>query len=149
MDIDGDGQSDRNMIRNIITMNGGVIDAEVKDDGTSTGAVSVNTRYLVLGDKPTDKAAGTSVLTEYGKIRTAAQTYGVEVISLQKLLAQMGWKAEERTVELGGKGASPGEFRKRTPGGEGTNSAPPPAAVPAAPAEAPAAPMAPVADPFE
>ena len=69
MDINGDHVSDRALVRNIITMNGGVIDAELSDDGKPTGAISVETRYLVTGEKPTEKAAvGGGSLSEYGNM---------------------------------------------------------------------------------
>lgn len=138
MDIDGDGLSDRETIRNIITLNGGVIDAELKDDGTRVGNMSVNTRYLVLGEKPTD-ATDAKMLQEYNFLLGEVQRYGTEVISVQKLLAQMGWKPDARTVEIGGSGA-PGEFRRRTAPGARPAAAAPGAPAAAAPAAAPAAP---------
>src|SRR5206468_3589557 len=52
MDIDNDGGSDRQRIRDLIALNGGVIDAESDDEGKKTGSMSINTKYLVLGDPP-------------------------------------------------------------------------------------------------
>jgi hypothetical protein len=159
MDIDGDGVSDRETIRNIITLNGGVIDAELKDNGTRVGSMTVNTRYMVLGEKPTDKTSDT-MLKEYRFLLDEVQRYGTEVISVQKLLSQMGWKSESRTVDIGSSGA-PGEFRRRTaPGakpaaggaapGAGAGGAAAPAAAPAedTPAAEPAAAGA-AEDPFK
>ena len=37
MDLDKDGLSDLDKVRNLITVNGGVVDAELKDDGTRAG----------------------------------------------------------------------------------------------------------------
>jgi hypothetical protein len=136
MDIDGDGLSDRDTIRSVITMNGGVIDAELKDDGTRVGSMSVNTRYMVLGEKPTDKSSET-MLKEYNFLLGEVQRYGTEVISVQKLLAQMGWKPDSRTVEIGNSGA-PGEFRRRSATGSRPAVSPAPAAAPAGDAAAPA-----------
>ena len=62
MDIDGDGQSDHDLIRNLIRINGGVIDAEVDADGKRKGKISINTRYLIVGEEATDKT--TSSLRE-------------------------------------------------------------------------------------
>lgn len=148
MDIDGDGLSDRDTIRNIITMNGGVIDAELKDNGTRVGNMSVNTRYMVLGEKPTE-STDPKMLQEYNFLLGEVQRYGTEVISVQKLLNQMGWKAESRTVEIGDTGA-PGEFRRRTaPGTRPAATTPAPAAPAATPAAEPAeAPAAMEEDPF-
>jgi hypothetical protein len=158
MDINRDSVSDRDMIRNFIKMSGGVIDAELQDDGTRTGNVTVDTRYLVLGEKPTEKS-GTRMLQEYNQILVEAGKFGTETINVQKLLAMMGVKPEERTVELG-PSAGKNEFKKRLPPRGGAAGAPAPGAgatapvdplAPAAPAAAPAAPapMAPVEDPFK
>lgn len=115
MDINKDGVDDRELIRNIITMNGGVIDAELKNDGTRQGKLSVNTRYMVLGEKPTD-SANPKMLQEYQHMLVEVQSFGTEIISVQKLLNQMGWKPDSRTVQIGNTGA-PGEFRRRSPAG--------------------------------
>jgi len=162
MDIDGDKVEDYDTVRNIITLNGGVIDAELRPNGTRTGNLTVNTRYLVLGDPP-DETAAAAAITEFTNIQKEVSRYGTDIIPVQKLLTQMGWKVEERTVELaGGKGAS-SQFRNRKPG---QKAAPPPAAgeapavepTPSPAGEAPAGadpfgapagePAAPAADPF-
>jgi hypothetical protein len=148
MDINKDSVSDRDMIRNFIKMSGGVIDAELQDDGTRTGNISVNTRYLVLGEKPTDKS-GTRMLQEYNFLLQETSKYGTETINVQKLMSMMGVKPEERKVDLG-TNAGKNEFKKRTPARPGTSTpAPEPAAAPA-PGPMPAAPMpaAPPVDPF-
>ncbi|WP_425614417.1 hypothetical protein NA78x_004284 [Anatilimnocola sp. NA78] len=149
MDIDKDGLSDREQIRNYIQMSGGVIDAELYDDGKRVGNLTVNTRYLVLGEKPNEKS-GERILLEYNQLLGEMNKYGTETINIQKLMAMMGVKPEERTVELG-KSAAKNEFKRRTPkagaaapaGGAPLDLAPAPA-----PAAAPAA--APVGeDPFK
>ncbi len=142
MDIDRDQVSDREQIRNIIQMSGGVIDAELQDDGTRTGALTVNTRYLVLGEKPNERS-GTRMLQEYNFMLGEVNKYGTETINVQKLMAMMGYKPEERKVELG-TNAAKSEFKKRGPakagpapvGGEPAGvpgiapAGPPPAAAP-------------------
>lgn len=149
MDIDKDGVSDREMIRNFIQMSGGVIDAELQDDGTRTGSMSVNTRYLVLGEKPTERS-GTRMLQEYNFLLGEVTKYGTETINVQKLMQMMGVKAEERTVDLG-TNAAKSEFKKRNPArpaaGPVGGAAAPGAAAPAAPMPAGGQP-APVVDPF-
>lgn len=146
MDINRDGVSDRDLIRNVIKMSGGKIDAELQDDGVRTGSVNVNTRYLVLGEKPNERS-GTRMLQEYNFMLTETSKYGTETINVQKLMAMMGYKPEERTVELGANAAK-NEFKKRQPGKAAAGAAPAaaPGFDPAAPA-APAAPMAPAAPP--
>jgi hypothetical protein len=144
MDINGDGLDDYALVKNVILLNGGVVDAEVKADGTREGKITVNTRYLVLGERPTEVSDATMLL-QYRNIYDEAQKNGTDIIPVQKLLALMGWKVEERTVELEGSGG--GDFRRRTPGAKAAPKATPaPGATPAA-APADAAEPMPV-DPF-
>lgn len=123
MDIDGDGKSDQTKVKSIITTGGGVVDAELLEDGSIAGKMTMETRYLVLGQRPTDK---TNVkLTEgYTRIIGEASQLGIETMALDKLLDRMGYVAEQRVVDLtrgggaGGQGgaAKPSPFRKRAPG---------------------------------
>lgn len=146
MDLNNDGVSDRELIKNVIAMNGGLVDAELRDDGKRVGAITVNTRYVVLGDKPTDKTDN-KILDEYAKLVSEAQRFGVETISVQKLLNLMGWKVEEKTLNLA-KTRDVNKFKngeKKPAEAAPTEEAAAPAA---APAKAPAA--APVEDdPFK
>lgn len=108
MDIDGDRVSDRDLVRNVITMGGGRIDAEVHDDGEVEGTLDVNTRYLVRGDQP--DSGNAKLLQEYSKLVGTAQTLGIQEITLPMLLELMGFKPEVRTVGLG-KNADPLQFK--------------------------------------
>jgi hypothetical protein len=118
MDINGDGKSDRDLIRNVITMSGGVIDAELHDDGKVTGKMDVGTRYLVLGDRPSE-TDNPEALRGFSEMMDGATRYGVELMKLGDLLGLMGWKPEIRTVEFGDLGQPIVEeaerFRRRTP----------------------------------
>jgi hypothetical protein len=145
MDIDGDQQSDRETIKHIITMNGGVIDTEIKDTGErDEGQMSVNTRYVVTGDTSEKGNLAIKNITSYQVTRTKffsdVSLYGVEKISVQQLLDMMGWKPEEKTVGLGG--VMDSGFSKRGPSAKGAPGAPPVGKAPgveAAPAEVPPA----------
>jgi hypothetical protein len=119
MDIDGDGESDRQRIRDLIALNGGMIDEEVADDGKKTGEMSINTKYLILGSEPAagDKeGAKSTLLDSYSAIRSEAQTLGVKIINVGDFLDYMGYKPEERTINLGA-GAKSGDFKARLPDG--------------------------------
>jgi hypothetical protein len=156
IDLDKDGISDFDQVLNIIRLNGGVVDAQVRDDGTRTGNIDFNTRYLVLGELPTEKTSE-KARNEFTKIRGEGDRYGTDIITVEKLLTQMGWKAEERTVKLAGSKAA-AEFRTRKPGTKNgaaaeappaeadPGAAPMPEAAPPAGADPFAAPMG--ADPF-
>lgn len=151
MDIDGDQQSDRETIKHIITMNGGVIDTEVMDTGLrDEGKMSVNTRYVVMGDSSGKGNLAIKDLDQYEKTRTAffneMTQFAVEKISVQQLLDMMGWKPEEKTTGLGG--VMDSGFTKRTPASKPAPAAAPGAEEPAAeaPPKKPAA--ADPSDPF-
>ena len=108
MDIDGDSRSDRDLVRNIISLGGGVIDAEVHDDGAVEGELSANTRYLVRGTPP--DGSDTKLMTEYTNLIGQAENLGIEQINLHMLLELMGYKAEVKTIGLG-KHADPSQFK--------------------------------------
>ncbi len=119
MDLNDDRRSDRDYIRNLIFMNGGEIDAEVKDDGELTGRLTPNTRYLVVGSKP-DENSTAELRSGWNDLQTAADDLQIKQISLNELLSLMGWKPDVRTVKLG-YGASydadrlaPGGIRQKT-----------------------------------
>lgn len=160
MDINKDRVDDYDMIKSVIQMNGGVIDAELRTDANGkivrTGDINVDTRYFVEGEKPSE-ATSPDLLKQYNAFDADRERFNVKKISVEKLLALMGWRSEERTVELAG---SRGGFLKRSPGktqpAPATSSeaspaaegaAPSPAAAPADPFGAPAD-AAPAADPF-
>lgn len=104
-DIDGDGDSDRQRIRDLIATNRGIIDCEVDDDGKTTGQVTPATQYLIQGKAPSDN----KVLTEYSRVIGVAKDSGTVVLSVQQFLNMVGYKADERTVGLG-RGADPRDF---------------------------------------
>jgi hypothetical protein len=112
MDIDGDGESDHARLRDLVSLNGGVVDAEVADDGTRSGKLSINTKYLVLGDRPDDTSKDRE---SYGVILGEAQELGVKTLNVAEFLDYMGYKDENRTVSLG-LGAKASDFRPRLPG---------------------------------
>jgi hypothetical protein len=100
MDIDGDSQSDRALIRRLISLNGGVVDAEVDDEGELSGAVSVQTRYLVVGDEISEKSSSKLQRAD-AQLRTDAKSLGVTVIPVDRLLSDMGYQRISKPVALG------------------------------------------------
>ncbi len=115
MDLDGDGNSDRKRMRELITMNGGVIDAEVADDGTKSGLLGVGTKYLVRGEQP-KPVEGSNSLAGWSEINKEAQTLGTKTMDVHELLNYMGHKVQDRTVPLG-TNARADDFKPRLPEG--------------------------------
>jgi hypothetical protein len=133
IDLDGDGRSDMKLARDLIELNGGAVDAYLADDGTVEGQISVNTRYLVLGEFP-EQANQVKLQNGWNNMNVDAQTEGVEKITLDKFLNQIGYAPDDRMVQLGAgaraadfppqpeSGSAPGstrggptQFRPRTP----------------------------------
>jgi hypothetical protein len=111
MDIDGDGKSDLPRIRDLISLGGGIVDAEVADDGTRTGQMTINTKYLVLGERPDERSKN---LDAYSAINEEAKTLGIKPIDVSEFIKYMGYKDEHKTVTLG-RFAKPTDFKPRLP----------------------------------
>ena len=113
IDIDDDGQSDRERVRNLIELNGGVVDAPLDSQGKRTGKLTVNTRYMVMGERP-DAKSPPALLEDYSKMQKAAEELHIEQISLDELLRRMGWKNQSPVIRFEvGSGAS--DFGSGTP----------------------------------
>ncbi len=97
IDVDEDGRSDLDLLKSLIEINGGIIDAVVDDEGKLTGQVTIQSRYLVLGPAPTEE----DPLRGYTAIIKAADTQGVQKISLDLVLNYVGYDGKQRTVALG------------------------------------------------
>jgi hypothetical protein len=115
MDINGDGKNNLQLLRNLIKLNGGVVDCDVDEKGKVNGEISVETRYLVLGDKPSEKGDPSGVVA-YSKIRGDAESLGIQKISLSDLLERMGYKPRSHLVNFG-VGANPNDFKPKPEGG--------------------------------
>ncbi|HEX5472117.1 MAG TPA: hypothetical protein VFW73_09530, partial [Lacipirellulaceae bacterium] len=90
IDVDGDGQSDLQLARDLIQLNGGIVDAYLGDDGKVHGEITANTRYLVLGDVP-DSALKSALQQGYHEMSKTASTLGVQTITLPQFIDQMGY----------------------------------------------------------
>lgn len=100
IDIDGDGSSDLKLARDLIALNGGVVDAYLDDKGATQGEVTVDTRYLVLGEFPED-AIKAEFRNGWSNMTKEAEQKGVETITIAEFLNHMGYTPEERTGKPG------------------------------------------------
>ncbi|HVT27340.1 MAG TPA: hypothetical protein VHE81_04915 [Lacipirellulaceae bacterium] len=122
IDIDGDGQSDLRLARDLIEMNGGIVDAYLGEDGKVHGEIDANTRFLVLGDVP--ESAVKSVMQQgYHEMSKTASSLGVQTITLPEFIDEMGYKPQDRTVRLG-TGAKASDFPPRPDQGAGPAKSP-------------------------
>lgn len=121
IDIDGDGISDLQRAKDLIALNGAMVDVSLEEDGTVDGEMTVNTRYLVLGDSP-DQPSKAVYRDGYQQMSREANNLGVDTITLAEFLNRMGYKPAEETVRFSGgsstasaAGGAPRNFRFRTP----------------------------------
>jgi hypothetical protein len=115
VDFDDDGNSDMQLARELIEMNGGVVDAYLSEDGQVAGEITANTRYLVLGDSP-ELTTQVKLQTGWNTMSQTASQLGVESITLPQFLAQMGYRPRDRMVPLGS-GATARDFPARPESG--------------------------------
>lgn len=118
MDINGNGTDERQRVRDLVSMNGGIIDAEIGPDGKPIGKITLNTRYVVVGDLSGGKSTDGSY-----KLLDEAKKLNVETITLTKFLDMIGYSpkvgsatlAPEEVIRAPVPGAPAGGFRPRIP----------------------------------
>ena len=119
IDIDGDGRSDRQLVHNLVTMSGGVIDVELDEKGERSGTpgdITPNTTYFIVGDAPTDSKGDSKVMKEWSALQKKAAEMGVEQVKAKEFVARAGVKPQTRVIHFG-MGANEGDFRAKPPEG--------------------------------
>lgn len=101
VDMDGDGRSDLERLKSVIALNNGKVDAVPGPNGTIDGQMTVDTRYLILGDHPDEPTRQADERRAWDRMSEEADTLGIEPIALTDFLRLMGWQSEQRTVNLG------------------------------------------------
>ena len=113
VDIDGDGNSDRELLHSIITNAGGGIEVEVDDQGNripSGRKMSIKSKFLVVGDLPNpDDFAGfeerrteaQNIQNEAKALKEEARQQGIRVIRFPDFLAFIGYQAKQRVFAAG------------------------------------------------
>ncbi len=105
IDIDNDGVSDRDTLRQLVAAHGSKITTEVDDQGMRAGGkIDVNTKYLVIGKIPdastvSDKETQQEFLKiakMHNEMRDEAQLQGVREISLKDFLLHIGYTPTRR-----------------------------------------------------
>ncbi|MEQ8847609.1 hypothetical protein [Botrimarina sp.] len=120
IDLDGDGASDLKRAKDLIELNGGIIDVVLGEDGQIDGQMTVNTDYLVLGESP-DRPNQAAYREGFQTMSKQASDLGVDTITLSEFLNRVGYKPAEKTERFAGGGSQGGgssagrSFRFRTP----------------------------------
>jgi hypothetical protein len=134
MDIDGDGVSDLQTVKELIEMSGGKVDYWADDKGNKGGEITIHTRYLVVDSQAREFGSGAAAggqqseeakaknkeaeaeATKYSEAIEKARRYGLKKITLGDLLQQMGWKSQTQVVHYG-REANPKDFQPKPPEG--------------------------------
>ncbi len=115
MDIVGDGKSHLQTVLDLIKANEGVVDSYINDKGELVGELTVNTRYLILGEAPTEKG-DTTQIASFSKMIESAKHLGIQKLPIGDLVMQMGWKNETPVVRFGA-GKNPNDFKAKPENG--------------------------------
>jgi hypothetical protein len=110
IDIDGDGRSDLDYVKNLITMNGGKVDAVADDQGNLVGGITTSTRYLIMGAPPTETAKDSKLLKTFSKLVGEADRLNIQKIDAKTLLQMMGNPSQPKVIHYG-QGANEKDFR--------------------------------------
>lgn len=111
IDFNDDGKSELDQLKTIIKINNGRVDSVLDENGKVEGEMNVHTRYLILGEYPSDPRKG-GIRHGWDAMSELADTLGVETITLEEFLSLMGWQAGSQVVKLG-HGARPEDFKAR------------------------------------
>lgn len=114
-DLDGDETEDRSQLRQLIEATGGQVDADDLQGEEPWKGLSIQTRYLIVGDEPDSNAVsglGAEVARKrfesWSKMRDRATELGVEMMPLSKLLNFLDYR---KTTPVANSRTASGESR--------------------------------------
>ena len=105
IDLDGDGKSDMEQLRQIVENANAKVDNEVTELGERLGnGLSVHTKFLVIGESPNIDNAKTDeqrdkmqeLLAKMKEIREEARLKAVRVVGINDFLSYIGYKPQRR-----------------------------------------------------
>jgi hypothetical protein len=110
IDLDGDGESDRDLFHKEMAVRGAAIVDEVDDAGNRpTPAINETIKFVIMGALPDPTEAATEdeykrmdlVLKQAKDMRNEARLYGVRIIPLNAFLDYIGYKPKRRLFRPG------------------------------------------------
>jgi hypothetical protein len=112
MDPNGEDRNNIQAVKDIITTNGGVVDCYLDEKGRQIGNMSVNTRFLVLGEAPNERGQA-AMIAGFTKMQKEAEGLGIQKIQLADMLQRMGWKNRTPIIHFG-RNVNPKEFAPKS-----------------------------------
>jgi ElaB/YqjD/DUF883 family membrane-anchored ribosome-binding protein len=115
MDIDANGTNRPDALRNLITMSGGEVVAELSDKGERKGQMDATTRFLIVGKEHTPGTPEALIKARVQMLREA-EKLGVQTINLTDFLRRIDYKNPTPATHFG-PGADPNQFLAKPPEG--------------------------------
>ena len=95
LDIDGDGEDDSALLRRLIEDQGGRVDLTIDSGGTVRGKLTLNTKCVVMDDKPA--SSGKDYAELLSTLHREALDHGIPVVSARRFADQLGYsRAQNR-----------------------------------------------------
>jgi len=88
IDVDRDGKSDIEVLRRVIALNGGVVDAELDMEGRSRGQLRPDTTYLIVGKVPDKTRASPKVAQQFDDFMQRAAQLRIRVLHVDRLMGR-------------------------------------------------------------
>lgn len=113
LDLDEDGKSDRDIVRDIISNAGAAVELEIDDQGNRTPEgrkLSVKSKFLVIGDipDPTEFAGFDErqqeiqkIIDEHGALLKESLQQGIKVVTFRDFLNYIGYENKQRLFVAG------------------------------------------------
>lgn len=99
IDLDDDDKDDTQQLREIIETAGGEVAVYVDGQGKIQGSLTPEIRYLILGDRPTDKTSEGG-LQAYTTMSETARDNGIDAIRVDQFIDWAGYVGAEELVRL-------------------------------------------------
>ncbi len=109
MNLDGDGRNQLGVVRGLINQNGGAVDCELDEQGHKQGAITTETRIIVVGDAP-DKSSQ-EVIKNNGEILSDAERNHLRKMTLADFKQLMGYQKSSSVEHFGGSAPTSGVSR--------------------------------------
>ncbi len=99
IDINNDDRDDTDELRRIIENAGGEVVSWVNEEGAIQGEITPDVRFLILGERPTDRTSE-GALKAYSEMSDAARRNGVETVRVDRFINWAGYIGAEELVRL-------------------------------------------------
>lgn len=107
IDIDGDGHSDVEQLRGMITAAGGEVAAVISPTGETEGSLDGDVRFLVMGETPElpegqqGNSQAAEAIAAIGRAKAQAQAMGITILPAWKMLTYLKTMDDSLTTPLG------------------------------------------------